>query len=213
VNPRIKPFPEHTPEQIRKARQAWVLLALLACGLVLVPALVPVPALSDYVTPDGGYTICFKPSSPEAEVLPCDQLPPEEVARQRAKTDAGYAAAKRRYDEQEALPVPITKADLTLNCDTFGFGYQNWTVQVWFGAALLTWGTGEHRERWRLDRVSPAEITFKRVLQDWPPYGSRTQPTFFDADGHIDRVTGDYSRWIDGAHTEKGQCKPAEAKF
>jgi hypothetical protein len=143
------------------------------------PALVPVPALSDYVTPD----------------------------------DARYAAAKQRYDEQEALPVPPTKADLTLNCSTFG-GI-NWTIQVWFGAALLTWGTGEDRQIWRLDRVSPAEITFKRVLQDWPK-GKGWEPgreIFFDADGHIDRVAGDYSRWIDAAHTEKGHCEPAAPKF
>ena len=158
-----------------------------------------------------GYTTCNKPSS-ETET-PCDQLPPEEVARQRAKTDARYAAAKRRYDEQQqALPVPTTKADLTLLCHSF---YDHTTVQVWFGAALLSWGTGEHREIWRLDRVSPAEITFKRLLADWPHYDPLYpgKPTLFDADGHIDRVTGSYSRWIDPAHTEPGHCEPAAPKF
>jgi hypothetical protein len=185
-------------------------LMVCACGLVLGPVLVPVPALSDYVSPNGlGYTICHKPPSEEVETL-CAQLPPEELARQRAKTDAGYAAAKRRYDEQEALPVPTTKADLTLCCETYG---ADATVQVWFGAALLTWGAGEHREIWRLDRVSPAEITFKRVLSVWPPYGSQEKPTFFDANGNIDRVAGRYSRWIDAAHTEPGHCEPAAAKF
>ena len=45
--------------------------ALMACGLALMPALVPVPALSDYVTPDGlGYTICHKPSSEEGSEGP-----------------------------------------------------------------------------------------------------------------------------------------------
>jgi hypothetical protein len=37
--------------------------------------------------------------------------------------------------------------------------------------------------------------------------------SFFDANGHIDRVTGTYSRWIDASHTEPGHCEPAAAKF
>jgi hypothetical protein len=183
--------------------------ALMACCLALASVLAPAPAVSDYVSPD---TICFKPPPSESETTPCDRLPPEEAARQRAKTDASYAAAKRRYDEQEALPVPTTKADLTLNCSTLG---GDWTVQVWFGAVLLTWGAGEHRQIWRLDRVSTAEITFKRVLEEWPHWEpfKPVKPSFFDADGHIDRVTGTYSRWIDAAHTEPGHCEPAAAKF
>jgi hypothetical protein len=123
---------------------------------------------------------------------------PEEVAKAREWMAAQQADLRQRYNEQQALAVPVTKADLTLVCGSD-------TVNIWLGAGLLTWGVGEHRPVWRLDRVSAAEITFKRVSE----YGQEDK--FFDATGYIDRVTGRYS--IDAAHTEPGHCEPAAAKF
>jgi hypothetical protein len=146
-----------------------------------------------------GYTYCFRDTSEFIPVqIECDKLPPEEVARQRADTDARYAVLNRLYDEQEALSVPATKADLTLLCD-----YS--TVQIWFRAGLLTWGMGANRAVWRLDRVSPTEITFSHV---WPSYSG--DGLFSQSNGYIDRVTGSYGRNFE---SEKGDCKPAEPKF
>jgi hypothetical protein len=114
---------------------------------------------------------------------------------------AQQADSRQRYNEQQALAVPVTKADLTLVCGSD-------TVNIWFGAGLLTWGVGEHRPVWRLDRVSAAEITFKRVSE----YGQEDK--FFDATGYIDRVTGKFSYktgLVSGAGDPTGQCQPATA--
>jgi hypothetical protein len=147
--------------------------------------------------------------------IKCGQLPPEEVARQRAETDASYAALEGRYKEQGPLTVPTTKADLTLLCEArppHSRTTTSSTVQVWFGASVLAWGTGQDRDVWRLDRVSPAEITFNQVSLDWPswPPAPGEKPDLTEARGHIDRVTGDYSR---SSYGEVGECKSAEPKF
>jgi hypothetical protein len=42
-----------------------------------------------------GYTICDDPKASDS-LIPCDQLPPEEAARQRAAADAYNDAPKRR---------------------------------------------------------------------------------------------------------------------
>jgi hypothetical protein len=67
---------------------------------------------------------------------------------------------------------------------------------------------GEHRLVWRLDRVSAAEITFKRLSE----YEYGQEDKFFDVAGYIDRVTGNFSYRTDlvsGPAT--GQCQPATA--
>jgi hypothetical protein len=128
---------------------------------------------------------------------------PEDVAKSRAWYTAREADLRRRYDEQQALPVPATKADLTLDCNGD-------TVQVWFQAGLLAWGMGEKREVWRLDRVTPTEITFKRVSYFLVGGG------LFDAKGHIDRVSGQFlhQTGLPGyGNDATGWCKPAEPKF
>jgi hypothetical protein len=158
--------------------------ALLACGLALAFA---APAAAGW-TEDP--TDCTATPSPPT----CS---PEDVAKQRTAQAAHEADLRRRYDEQQALTVPATKADLTLLC-------AGDTVQIWFQASLLAWGIGERREVWRLDRVTPTEITWKRVLQ-----GSWTG-RFFDATGYINRVTGQFSL---GTDVPAGQCGPVQPKF
>jgi hypothetical protein len=123
------------------------------------------------------------------------------VAKAREWIAAQQADLRQGYKEQQALAVPVTKADLTLICGSD-------TVNVWFGAGLLSWGVGEHRPVWRLDRVSAAEITFKRVSE----FGQEGR--FFDAAGYIDRVTGKFSYETDlvsRASDQTGQCQPAAA--
>jgi hypothetical protein len=133
---------------------------------------------------------------------------PEQVARARAHMAAYEAELERRYREQQSLTVPTIKPDLTLVCGNSNSDMFDDAVNIWFGAGLLTWGVGEPREVWRLDRVSAAEITFKRVTA-YQPGG------FFDAKGHIDRVTGQFARDIarGGQHTVSGECRPAATKF
>jgi hypothetical protein len=179
------------------------------CGLVLAP-LVSASAASP--EKGMGYTYCFDPHPPEpygGVMIACDKLPPEELARQRAYTDD----VNRRYDEQQKVLIPpTTKPDLTLVCNGFSTDY-NATVQIWFGANVMTWGIGPNSEVWRLTKVSPSEIAFTHIilLEDGP----------YDlARGQINRVTGAYDRDIPRGGmgdtpmgTNRGDCKPAAPKF
>jgi hypothetical protein len=183
---------------------------LLACGLVLAP-LMSASATSEKSGP--GSTSCYNPKSEGLEdmFINCDRLPPEEVVRQRAESDARNADLQRRYDEQKALTVPATKPDLTLLCR--GPKDYDTTVQIWFGVNVLAWGMGPNSDVWRLSKVLPNEIAFEHVFQ-------LGQHDFYSSSGHIDRVTGDYAREIPGGGmgnapmgTNRGDCKPAAPKF
>ena len=178
------------------------------CGLVLAP-LVSASAASP--EKGMGYTYCFDPHPPEpygGVMIACDKLPPEELARQRASTDD----LNRRYDEeQKVLVPPTTKPDLTLVCNGFSTDY-NATVQIWFGANVLTWGIGRYSEAWRLTKVLQNEIAFGHIFQ------LENGPS--DASGHINRVTGTYARDVPYGGmgnapmgTNRGDCKPAAPKF
>jgi hypothetical protein len=181
------------------------ILAGALCGLMLAHL---TAASAEPQKHGAGYDSCYDPKHIPGDIeglfINCNRLPPEEVARQRAETDARDEDLKRRYDEQQSLTVPTTKPDLILVC-----GLDQDTVNIWFAAGILTWGMGENREVWRVGSVSPVAITFKRVSYSAPGTGK-----LFDATGSIDRVSGQflrdrgYSPYLPG-----GLCKPAEAKF
>lgn len=186
-----------------------LLATTLALSTAMLAPIVPVFAASP--ERGAGYTYCWDTKSTEdfAPPVACDRLPPEEVARQRARTDD----LNRRYDEQQKVLVPpTTKPDLTLVCNGFYERYDA-TVQIWFGANVLTWGIGPYSEVWRLTKVSPNEIAFGHIIQlEDGPYDL--------ASGHINRVTGAYDRDIPHGGmgdapmgTNRGDCKLAAPKF
>jgi hypothetical protein len=164
--------------------------ALMVCGLALASG-APAAAQSNEYDPYRGI------------YCPAAGCSPEDIAWARAQQAARQADLRRRYGEQQALTIPATKADLTLGCDGV-------TVQIWFDAGLLTWGVGADRKVWRLDKVLPAEITFKRV-SEYPNEGG-----FFDAVGTIDRVSGGFSRGdsiYPSTPSDYGHCEPTAARF
>jgi hypothetical protein len=191
-----------------------MVIRTLATTLALSTAMLApvVPASAAPPERGTGYTSCFDAKSTEfvAPQIACDKLPPEEAARQRAYTDD----LNRRYaEEQKVLVPPITKPDLTLVCNGFYESVYDATVQIWFGANVLTWGIEPYSEVWRLTKVSPNEIAFGHILQlEDGPYGLSS--------GHINRVTGAYDRDIPYGGmgnapmgTNRGECKPAAPKF
>jgi hypothetical protein len=167
----------------------------MTCGLVLAAAATAAPQSSE----DPYRGIYCPPSG-------CS---PEDLAWARAREADRQADLERRYKEQQALAaVPTSRADLTLVCGSD-------TVQIWFGAGLMAWGVGADQEVWRLDKVSPAEITFKRVASyvkldpDPKSYGLTG---YVDAEGIINRVTGGFSR-TNALGYDTGRCEPTPAKF
>jgi hypothetical protein len=178
------------------------------CTLMLAPV---VPAFAAPSERGMGYTNCYDPKSTEfiPPDIACDKLPPEELARQRAYTDD----LNRRYDEeQKVLIPPTTKPDLTLVCDGGYERERDATVQIWFGANVLTWGIGRYSEAWRLTKVLQNEIAFGHIFQ------LENGPS--DASGHINRVTGTYARDVPYGGmgnapmgTNTGVCNPAAPKF
>jgi hypothetical protein len=163
-----------------------------------------------------GYDYCIVESYGILDQVDCKKLSPQEVAQQRARTDTLDADYERRYEAQEALPIPTSKADVTLICNGL-------TVQVWFGAGVLAWGTGEagrYSVVWTLDKVTPAEINFERVRMDYLSSKGEVPRSFSQAEGHIDRVTGRYSLFGAGSSSnyyggpnEVGRCEAAAPKF
>jgi hypothetical protein len=68
-------------------------------------------------------------------ICPASGCSPEDIAYAHAQEAARQADLEQRYKEQQALAVPVTKADLMLVCGSD-------TINIWFGAGLLTWGGG-----------------------------------------------------------------------
>ena len=74
------------------------------------------------------------------------------------------------------------------------------------------WGIGREREVWTLTSVTDAELTFDRVGMHVGELG------LFEARGQIDRITGSYVKdremsFLGDRREERGDCKPAAAKF
>ena len=197
------------PPPANAARSSAIVTAVVACSLFAFATMAAAKSVSiDRATEEKLKDVyCAEPDLGW-------NCSPEEVSRAGAHQAADEANRRadqeRRYKEQQALVIPATKADLTLLC-----GGQ--TVQVWFSAGLLTWGAGANRRVWRLDKVSPTEIIFKRVGDYDEGGGFTTGPHgLFDAEGQIDRVSGRFSLSIpNGAPfiDPQGACSPAAAKF